>query len=131
MKIIMVIVMSMMMMIMAMIMIIVMMRAMMAMIMMMVWRQNQIGFDQNENSRPCLQYAQPLKSITYSNTTRNLLMYNIAIQHNQQEYYSNTTRNQLLLSIAIPHTQVFYYNHNTQQTIEEYFCNTQSKFVKY
>ena len=51
MKIIMVIVMSMMMMIMAMIMIIVMMRAMMAMIMMMVWRQNQIGFDQNENSR--------------------------------------------------------------------------------
>ena len=33
------------------------------MIMMMVWRQNQIGFDQNENSRPCLQYAQLLLSI--------------------------------------------------------------------
>ena len=32
----------------------------MMMIMMMVWRQNQIGFDQNENSRPCLQYVQLL-----------------------------------------------------------------------
>ena len=77
MKIIMVIVMSMMMMIMAMIMIIVMMRAMMAMIMMMVWRQNQIGFDQNENSRACLQYAQLLKSIILF-TTRNRLLYSIA-----------------------------------------------------
>ena len=44
--------------------IVIVMMMMIMMIMMMVWRQNQIGFDQNENSRACLQYAQLLKNIT-------------------------------------------------------------------